>query len=206
MMRKHFKKIVILSLFFLLVSGFGIKHAVSKGKKPKIPTTICMEIHGDITAGELDDSGNFIRPVCYDQTIMHNQTQLLAMPVDYDLTYFQGIEFKKPGDGAACFSKGRYYDKGLAVVKEHDGSASARVHFYAFVNDGATELHYILRMYGEFEGNWPPDNLGTTYIHLDSWEMESEGRGKLRKASCTRYGAFTPEFTTITVTRVDKVE
>jgi hypothetical protein len=195
MMRKHFKKIVILSLFFLLVSGFGIKHAVSKGK-PKVSAWICMTVDGDITAAT----------ACHNQGIMHNTTQLIVRPMVSDLNYFMEKTFKTDGDGANCFRDGIRVDDNitLAVVKERDGSAWARVYFWAYVNDGITELLYGLHMYGTFDGPWPPQNgVGNpTFVHLNSWEMVSEGKGKLRRVSCTGSGEF-PTGVTITVTRED---
>jgi hypothetical protein len=193
MIRKHFKKIVILSLFFLLVSGFGIKHAV--GKRPAVPAMICMTVDGDIIAGE----------ACHNQGIRHNTTQLIVRPIDFDLSYFQVIDFKQLGDGAACFSEGTYGNGDtitLAVVKEKDGTAWARVYFWAFVNDGTTELLYGLHMYGEFDGDWPPQDGGVTNVLLNSWEMVSEGKGKLQKVSCTGSGDFDTGVT-ITVTRTN---
>jgi len=196
MMRKHFKKIVILSLFFLLVGGFGIKHAVSKGKKPSVKALICMTVDGDITAGL----------ACHDQGIRHNTTQLIVRPMVSDLTYFREKTFKTEGDGAHCFKDGIRIDDNitLAVVKERDGTAWARVYFWAYVNDGTTELLYGLHMYGTFKGPWPPQNgIGNpTYVHLNTWEMVSEGKGRLRRVSCTGSGTFYNEVT-ITVTRED---
>ena len=192
MMRKHFKKIVILSLFFLLVGGFGINHAA--GKRKAVPAEICMTVDGDITAGL----------ACHNQGIRHNTTQLIVRPMVSNLNYFKEKTFKTDGDGANCFQDGIRFDDNitLAVVKERDGSAWARVYFWAYVNDGTTELLYGLHMYGTFTGPWPPQNgiYNPTYVHLDSWEMVSEGKGKLRKVSCTGSGEFTTEVT-ITVTR-----
>ncbi len=212
MMRKHFKKIVILSLFLLLVSGFGIKHAVGKGKK-KIKAKICMTVTGDIIGGVLYESGGFfIEAACQSQGIMHNTTQLVVKPTDLDLTYFQYETFKTPGAGAVCFSEGIYYDIPLVVVEEDDGTAWARTHFYAFTNDGTSEMNYQLDMFGTFDddpdlpsegdGVWPPQRNGTTWVHLDSWELFTWGRGKLRKISCTGSGTFF-NGVTIKVTRTD---
>lgn len=197
MMRKHFKKIVILSLFFLLVSGFGIKHAVSK-KPPRVNALICMTVTGDITAAQ----------ACKKNVIRNNTNQLIVRPIIFNLSYFQKVRFKDKFYGEDCFWEGAYgHDDNLtlAVVgEEDDGTAHARFYFWAYVNDGTTELLYALHMYGTFDGPWPPDpdiNGGTTII-LDTWEMVSEGRGKLRRVSCTGGGAFSPG-TTITVTRTD---
>lgn len=206
MIRKHFKKIVILSLFFLLVSGFGIKSAVGKGKK-KIPADICMTVYGDITGGVLDESeGFFIEEACQRNGIMHNTTQLVVKPTDLDLTYFKNVMIKKwidgKPDGAFCFSKGIYYDIPLVVVKEDDGTAWARTHFYALTNDGTSEINYQLDMFGEFEGDWPPKPDKPTWVHLDEWELFTWGRGKLRKISCTGSGPFL-NGVTIKVTRTD---
>ena len=118
MIRKHFKKIVILSLFFLLISGFGIKYAVSK-KPPKVNAEICMTVDGDISAGL----------ACHNQGIMHNTTQLIVRPIDFNLSYFQGKTFKVDGDGENCFWAGTYGNGDtitLAVVKERDSTAWAR--------------------------------------------------------------------------------
>jgi len=194
MMRKHFKKIVILSLFFLLVSGFGIKHAVSK-KPPKVNAEICMTVTGDITAGL----------ACHTQGIRNNTTQLIVRPIVSDLTYFHNEIFKGSFPGYQCFKDGIKESDNitLAVVKESDGSAWARVYFWAYVNDEATELLYGLHMYGDFDGDWPPPDEGVTNVLLNSWEMVSEGKGKLRKVSCTGSGEFSSTGVTIKVTRED---
>ena len=101
MIRKHFKKIVVLSLFFLLVGGFGIKHAVSKGK-PGTPVWISMTVTGDITGLE---EGRCNR-------ISDKTSGLVVGPMHFDLSYFKNVMFKRTidgePDGGKCFSMGTY--------------------------------------------------------------------------------------------------
>ena len=193
----------LVALFLMSMSSHSAdQYVTAQGKG--VSAEICMIVEGDIVA-----------PLaCHTQGIKDNTTQLIVRPFVSDLSYFQGVDFKVDGDGAECFQNGiDFYDNiTLAVVKERDGSAWARVYFWGCVNDGATELLYGLHMYGTFDGPWPPDpgvNEGTTYVHLYEWEMVSEGKGKLKKASCTGSGTFYEDHTQdydeviITVTRTD---
>ena len=198
MIRKHFKKSMILLLFFLLVGGFGIKHAVSKGK-PGTPAWIGMTVHGDITSGM----------EVYRCIWITDKTNGLVMgPMDIDLTpYFLGVKFNKMKDGgpsgADCFSERTYYSNALSVGKYRDGTAHARFDFYSYGTDEPLDLHYKLWMYGTFDGTWPPLNGFPTYVHFTEWQLLTSGKGgKLQKISCTGSGTFDTGVT-IVVTRDD---
>ena len=160
--------------------------------------TICMTLSGDLDAV----AG------CYSQRIKSKTTQLIVRPFVSNLAYFATGDGAKCFDiTAACFEDGISAEDNvtLAVVKENDGTAWARVYFWAYVNDGTTELLYGLHMYGSFSSDWPPKDGHTTLVILDTWEMVSEGKGKLRKVSCTGSGppAGEPFLVTIEVTRDD---
>jgi hypothetical protein len=209
-MRKHFKKIVILSLFFLLASGFGYQDAVSqgKGKGKKTVTMISMIIDEPfIQAGRFTGCGESkgtVEPVYTKQTVMHSTTTLLAKHIKIDLSYFLSKTFKETKLGEVCFEGGCYGDQYLGISKENDGTAHAGVHFWGFVhNEERTEILYCLRMYGIINGDWPPADGEFTEIDVFGWEMTSEGRGKLKKDSCTFGEIAPPDSITILVGRKD---
>lgn len=203
MRKKQIIKVGIFGLaaIFLLSMASSSTDQDAAAQAIGVNANICMIVEGDITAPL----------VCHAQGIKDNTTQLIVRPFVSDLSYFQGIDFKADGDGAECFKNGIDFEDNitLAVVKERDGSAWARVYFWGCVNDGETELLYGLHMYGTFSGDWPPQDGKTTDVHLYEWEMVSEGRGKLKKVSCTGSGTFyedhTPDYNEvlITVTRTD---
>jgi hypothetical protein len=155
--------------------------------------------YGDLTAG----------PQAREQSIRDNTTQVvISKPgIRWDLTFFQGVEFKVPGDGADCFHAGHYGGPGergsMHIVQERDDSGLASIWFEATANDRISDLLYRLDVYGYFDhpANWPPA-LGTSNtLRVESWEMTSEGKGKLKNISCTGTGVFLNP-TSIEVVRV----
>ena len=81
----------------------------------------------------------------------------------------------------------------MHIIQERDGSGSATAWIHgATANDGVTAVKYRLDVVGTFDfpENWPPV-LGTSNtLRITGWEMSSEGKGQLKKVSCTGTGVF----------------
>lgn len=196
---KFIRKLAIVGLAAIFLLSMSLNSPAKKGGNGKKGKGVRAEICMTLEAGDLGTG-----LACHIQGIRPNTTQLIVRPFVFDLNYFRGELFKELFYGDDCFKDVIEESDNitLAVVKESDGTAWARVYFWAYVNDGETELKYGLHMYGDFDSPWPPENGGTTVISLNSWEMVSEGKGKLRRVSCTGSGEF-PNGVTITVTRED---
>jgi hypothetical protein len=192
--------VAVVGVFCIASLIVSVAYADKPEGKNRVPTSICMEVTGEIIGGDIVD-GSWEEACACNNILLRDsgkyQTQLVVRPVHYNLSYFQSQDFKGH-DGAKCFQDDLYYNLPLVVVREDDGSAWVRFTFYAYANDGETVVHYGLDMFGEFVGEYPP--VGTTYIDLTHWEMSSWGRGKLKHISCTGGGTFSEDpVTTIEV-------
>jgi hypothetical protein len=188
--------LLLAAIFLLSMSSYASAKKGGKG----VPAEICMTVTG---LGDEDPTG-----ACHVQRIRDNTTQLIVRPFASNLDYFQDKIYKGSLDGANCFEDGiRIGDNITLAVVNDGGTAWARVYFWAYTDDG-TPLKYGLHMYGYFVGPWPPENgVGNpTFVYLTSWEMVSEGKGKLRKVSCTGSGPLVGEsfLVTITATRENR--
>lgn len=187
--------VVQLSMVMLFWSSLGVE---AGGREE---ATFRATVSGDISGG----------PQSRAQVIRDNTTQIVISKPSMvlDLSYFRGVSFKAPDDGADCFAAGSYGGAGnggsMHISQERDGSGLATAWIRgATANDGVSDLTYRLDMTGSYDdpNNWPPA-LGTSNtLRIDGWEMSSEGKGQLKKISCTGSGSFDNP-TSILVERTD---
>ena len=123
--------------------------------------------------------------------------------IDLDLTFFSN---EKIDDDENCFAGAPLEGNltAMTISQEKDGSAIVGYWFTGFGDDATkTEINYLLWMFGEFHGNWPPAETGdkTTFVDLTSWEMTTESK-KNKNISCTGSGDF-DDGTTIKVERTE---
>ena len=116
---------------------------------------------------------------------------------DLDLApafHSDGMELVQGGDN--CFSDQLSPLKAsLQIMEDNDGSARVNIYFTAWSSDGkATEIKYWLILvdsagWAGLDGvdDFPPRGTTVT-MEPDYWAMITEGRGQLKKVSCTGEG------------------
>lgn len=92
---------------------------------------------------------------------------------------------------ANCFDEPTY--TGPLQIREAknnaDHSAEAWLWFEAKGTDEETNIVYLLKMFGNFDGPWLPDVGETNTVTLDAWEMGIEGN-KYKSIACTDNDLF----------------
>ncbi len=117
--------------------------------------------------------------------------------IDMGLVSFFYNKFDKfvdQGRGTKCFGNAPVVGNtiSLSIYEEKDGSAYGTHWFTGHLEDGITEITYLLEMLNEegngFEGAaWRPTNGMTTLATFTSWEMSINGNNEL---ACTGAGDF----------------
>ena len=109
-------------------------------------------------------------------------------------------------DGEECFDGGTFTGP-IQITQQKDGSAQAMWFFHGFSDDGnKTDIKYVLTLVdpsGWIGGSFPPRDNSVTMIATE-WEIHTEGKGQLRKVSCTGTGGLAdgnPVDVTITVSQ-----
>ena len=198
-MKKHFKRIVILSLFFLLVSSFGSNAFIQRQQTENYVFGLQIVNWPGFTV--TPNTLNSIVPICVRK---HYTTQVLIRDAQLDWTYFIG----KIDQGDICFQPD--YTSIIAIREDKNGH---NVYFFFRAKDttGSGNFQYGLHFYdGQIVGGtphevpceqgnsvwrWPPQQFGMdTIIEFKKWEIIVEGNNKKDKKGqgkkCVDYGSF----------------
>ena len=185
-MRKHFKKIVILSLFFFLISSFGSNASVQSPLRESYEFgLVIMEWPGDPDTYDIGPMTNNIIRQCVKKNY---STQITFCDVTLNLSFLQAFW----DDGSACFGAGTYV--GTLAIAEDSTGLHAIFLFNAKDKKGIKDVQYRLHLFNgtfidsydgisstkrtlpcEPEGpasiHWPPYDMNDiTIIKFDEWE------------------------------------
>ena len=113
--------------------------------------------------------------------------------------FWGGATYVNDKDGTECFPPNSGVDSrsdvqgSIQLVETRNGDAQATLFFSAKADDGADDFdvkyQLILTDFNGWDGVFPPPtSVDTATMMATGWEMQTEGKGKLRKVACKGMG------------------
>lgn len=195
MMSRSHLRVLIASSIPLLVIGLCAEAVYGQEQ-------FCMRVSDEIFSPDTDGNGGWFckRVEDVDAAPRWNMTM---RDFKLDVKYFYEIPFQDevppvPSDygyGKECFRDQRTGEEGVMTggihVHKKKGKSAEVLHFErGYDIDGTLEILYVTQLVDEFNmsGSFPPELDTVTEIYFGGWKVETEGKGKLRHASCVGSG------------------
>ncbi len=188
------------SIFFLLFIGLSDSgYACHDGEKHNAPGTPCggggggeVGEYSVVITGDLEGENGinlWLDGVGRGDSIGLSDVHGREVGFLMDLNYF--VDQFTPPRGFNCFG-GVLVPlplRGANLLQGKGGIAQGGLSFVASTDDGLSDIGYVFRGFGLFEGDWPPLLDNTTSMILTDWELKVPNQDKtVRNISCIGEG------------------
>ena len=195
------------SIFFLLFIGLSDSgYACHIGKKHKSPFADCG---GGVDDGEVAEYSVTIRGPVTGGSTNDKWTTGSANQIRLDfggIAVLDNLDFFVPGPwstlrGENCFGSGGPFTVFAGTIKKGKGGRAEGWFWLTAHTDNlpGTSADYLFKMFGEFQGPWPPS--GTTTMVMTDWEiLLGNGQPELKNITCLGEELFPENMQFIDVT------
>ena len=205
MKSKNLRRPLFAAMILLLAVGLCMESSIAQEQ-------ICLKVEGPIFSISPDGGGD---PTNGGWQCRREETKDLGIRWNYgmrdfvmNVNYFDGVEFENGPcvnyDPCSnyCFVDQVTGEDGIMTGtfqvgqrKNKPAGAGLFAHGYDILGPtNGVEILYIMKFTeGDAYGAIPPLPDNMTTILFPSWEIETEGRGKLKKQTCIGSGSFSPD-------------
>lgn len=180
------KKLMLATIAsFIVMSGLT---SAAPSEKQQFHVDISGAVEADLLTGNIKNTEK--------QKKVTFQACPMCTPFDLE-SYWQDQAYMHEIPGSDCFSVGEVQGQ-VTVSETKSGEAKAQFWFDSYTTGAAVRYLLILTAPGwkKLDGSTPEEfpptaiNGDSAYMFATHWEMETVGKGKLRKSACKGEGSF----------------